>query len=169
MTPPESNNFSFPHNTVILSGPEPQRGILRRKVTNAMKHCDTTTVVLEGKPGPENRSAENGKVISYNHLETREMRDVLVSSCSIITRSGYTSVMELISLRCSAMLISTPGQTEQEYLARHLAAKGWFLTVPQRQIDKMITLPHPEPAWPECLIKESKDLLGKALDEILNQ
>src|SRR5690606_11806667 len=83
MTPPESNNFSFPHNTVILSGPEPQRGILRRKVTNAMKHCDTTTVVLEGKPGPENRSAENGKVISYNHLETREMRDVLVSSCSI--------------------------------------------------------------------------------------
>ncbi len=169
MAPPESNNFSFPHNTVILSGPEPQRGMLRRKVTNALNHWDTTTVVLEGKPGPETRSDENGKVISYNHLASEEMRDVLVSSSSIITRSGYTSVMELISLGCSAMLIPTPGQTEQEYLARHLAAKGWFLTIPQRQIDKMITLPHPEPAWPECLIKESMDLLEKALDEILNQ
>ena len=77
--------------------------------------------------------------------------------------------MELISLGCSAMLIPTPGQTEQEYLARHLAAKGWFLTIAQRQIDKMITLPHPEPAWPGCIIIESRDLLEKALDEILNQ
>lgn len=169
MTPPESNKFSSPHNTVILSGPEPQRGILRRKVTNALKHWDTTTIVLEGKPGPETRSAENGNIISYNHLATAEMRDVLVSSSSIITRSGYTSVMELISLRCSAMLIPTPGQTEQEYLARHLAAKGWFLTIPQRQIDKMITLPHPEPAWPDRIIEESSCLLEKALAEILNQ
>ena len=74
MVPQESHNFNFPHNTVILSGPEPQRGMLRRRVTNALKHFDTTTVVLEGRPGPETMSAENGKIISYNHLASGEMR-----------------------------------------------------------------------------------------------
>lgn len=169
LTPAKSSNFDFPHNTLVLSGPEPQRGILRRKLTSALRQGDTKTVVLEGKPGPETRTAENGKIISYNHLATEEMRDVLLSSTSIITRSGYSSVMELISLRCSAMLIPTPGQTEQEYLAEYLAAKGWFLTIAQRQIDKMITLPHPEPSWPNLLIDESRQLLAKALDEILDQ
>jgi len=169
MTASGSAGFDYPHNTLVLSGPEPQRSILRKKLTNALHHGDTRTVVLEGKPGPETRPTENGKIISFNHLCTQEMRDVLVSSTSIITRSGYSSVMELVSLRCSAMLIPTPGQTEQEYLAEYLAAKGWFLTVPQRQIDRMITLPHPEPSWPCNITEESRKLLGKALDEILDQ
>lgn len=169
LEPVESNTCNYPHNTIVLSGPEPQRSILRRKLADALRHGDTKTVVLEGKPGPETMSAENGKIISYNHLTTGEMRDVLVSSASIITRSGYSSVMELISLRCSAVLIPTPGQTEQEYLAEYLAAKGWFMTIPQKQIGKMITLCHPEPSWPDMILEESRVLLDKALDEMLNQ
>lgn len=165
----ETNKFNYPHHTVVLSGPEPQRSILRKKLITALRHGDTKTVVLEGKPGPETRCTENGKIIFYNHLTTAEMMDVLLSSSSIITRSGYTSIMELISLKCSAMLIPTPGQTEQEYLAEYLSYKGWFLSIPQREIGKLLTLCNPEPSWPSMIIEESRGLLEKALDEILDQ
>jgi hypothetical protein len=47
----ENGKFSFPHNTVILSGPEPQRSMLKKKLANLLKNRLPKTVILEGKPG----------------------------------------------------------------------------------------------------------------------
>ena len=38
----------------------------------------------------------------------------------IFCRSGYSTIMDLSKLGKKAILIPTPGQTEQEYLAKHL-------------------------------------------------
>jgi hypothetical protein len=163
------NKFSFPHNTVILSGPEPQRGILRQKLIQILKHREPPTVILEGKPGSLAETPGSENIISYNHLPADEMQDMITGSTSIVARPGYTSVMELISLNCSALLIPTPGQTEQEYLAKHLSGKGWFTAIPQRKLDTGMTLPSVKASWKSEIIDESRDLLGKALDELLNQ
>jgi hypothetical protein len=77
--------------------------------------------------------------------------------------------MELISLNCSALLVATPGQTEQEYLAAYLSEKGWFTTVSQKNINDGLTLPAKKALWTNEIIDESKKLLEKALDELLNQ
>ena len=66
---------------------------------------------------------------------------MVTGSDSIISRSGYTTIMELISMNCAALLIPTPGQTEQEYLAEYLSEKGWFHTISQSEI-KEVSLCH---------------------------
>jgi len=163
------NKFRFPHNTVIMSGPEPQRGILRKKLADILEHMEPPTVFLEGKPGAPDVSSRSDNIISFNHLPSDKMRDMIMGSSSIITRPGYTSVMELISLNCSALLVPTPGQTEQEYLARYLSGKGWFSFVSQKRLDKNITLPAVKAAWTSEIIDESRGLFEKALDELLNK
>lgn len=163
------NENGFPHNTLILSGPEPQRSIFRKKIVEVLKQREPSTVVLEGKPGDAAEVKETGNIISYNHLPSNEMLKIILESGSIVTRSGYSSIMELISLNCSALLVATPGQTEQEYLAAYLSEKGWFTTVSQKNINDGLTLPAKKASWTNEIIDESKKLLEKALDELLNQ
>ncbi len=155
------------HNTIILSGPEPQRTIIKQKLTGLLKDIEAVSVILEGKPGQNKDIVRSENIIYYNHLPSPEMKDMLIQSENIICRSGYTTIMDLVSLNCSALLIPTPGQTEQEYLAKYLSDKGWFSFIPQKKIKKGITLPlkHDIRASSEIVYK-SKVLLKAALDEL---
>jgi UDP-N-acetylglucosamine transferase subunit ALG13 len=156
-------------STVILSGPEPQKGILKQKLIEILNAKKKPSVMLEGKPGeyPDVKIAGCVKLLS--HLPDREMRDQICRSETIITRSGYSTIMELISLNRSALIIPTPGQTEQEYLAEYLSGKGWFRTVSQKKLDVTIDLPGSKASWPPELVTESAVLLDKALNELLNK
>ena len=53
----------------------------------------------------------------------------------ILTRSGYSSIMDLVQLGKNAILVPTPGQTEQEYLGHHLQEMNWMLTIPQKNFN----------------------------------
>jgi spore coat polysaccharide biosynthesis predicted glycosyltransferase SpsG len=163
------NKTGFPHNTLILSGPEPQRGIFRQKIVEIMKDRELPIVVLEGKPGNPSEVTRIGNIISYNHLPANEMENIILGSKCIIARSGYTSIMELISLNCNALLVPTPGQTEQEYLAAYLSAKGWFSTVSQKNLNAGLSLPAKKASWTGEIIDESRKLVEKALNELLDQ
>jgi len=153
--------------TVILSGPEPQREILRQKIIARFKNEDFKTLILEGKPGKKIERVISGNVTFYNHLATQEMKDLITGSNLVLTRSGYTTIMELISLKCSALLIPTPGQTEQEYLAEYLSEKGWFSAITQSEIDTTITFPVKTKIIPGEITEQSNFLLTKALEEML--
>ena len=163
----EEKKFDFPHNTLILSGPEPQRGILKKKLIVFLKDKEPPTVILEGKPDTFPEIKRSGNIISYNHLSSGEMKEMVKGSNCIITRSGYTVIMELISLNCSALLIPTPGQTEQEYLAEYLSSKGWFTFAPQKSLNHGLTLITGKPVNSDELLNESRILLEKALNELL--
>jgi UDP-N-acetylglucosamine transferase subunit ALG13 len=167
--PSAKSKSGFVHNTIILSGPEPQRSILRQRLVSILDDAEPTTVILEGKPGRYNGPVRTGNIISYNHLPPDKMQNMISGSEVVITRSGYTTIMELISLNCSALLIPTPGQPEQEYLAKYLSGKGWFTTMTQKSIKEGITLSAGKTTWPSGMIYESRELLDKALDELLNQ
>lgn len=166
---PAPGTKGFLHNTLILSGPEPQRRMLRMKISEALKGSNYPLVILEGKPGIKFESSESDNIISYNHLLESRMKEIITGSEAIIARSGYTSVMELISLNCSALLIPTPGQTEQEYLADHLSKKGWFSSVSQKDITSGMILPEKNASWPTDLVEKSNILFERALDELLNE
>jgi hypothetical protein len=77
--------------------------------------------------------------------------------------------MELISLNRSALLIPTPGQTEQEYLAAVLSEKGWFKSVIQKNLDNDTEIPGRRSSWPSEIVKGSEILLEKALKELLEE
>jgi len=118
-----------PWSVLILSGPEPGRGMLRKKITDTWSRRDELLVILEGNPAADSGITSNGSIISVPHLPPAAMAALIKGSREIISRSGYTTIMELASLGRldnRATLIPTPGQTEQEYLAQSagLRAQG---------------------------------------------
>ena len=163
------NPVQFQHNTVILSGPEPQREILKQKLAGLLKEQNPPTIILEGRPDKTRAIVRSDNILFYNHLPESEIKDVITGSDSIIARSGYSTIMELISLNCSALLIPTPGQTEQEYLAEYLSEKGWFFSIPQGKIKEGITLLSNKAIWSGEIVELSSMLLTEALNELLEK
>ncbi|MFM8759183.1 MAG: glycosyltransferase, partial [Methylophilaceae bacterium] len=74
------------------------------------------------------------------HAATEELMQLLASSEYIICRSGYTSLMELMAMRRKMILIPTPGQTEQQYLADYFMQQGWGFASIQDSLDLSATL-----------------------------
>jgi UDP-N-acetylglucosamine transferase subunit ALG13 len=161
------NPAPFLHNTVILSGPEPQRGILKQKLIDILKDREPVTVILEGKPGKVKTSSREGNIVFYNHLPTTEMINMIKGSELVISRSGYTTIMDLINLNHSALLIPTPGQNEQEYLAEYLSGKGWFTTVLQSDLKSDFSPVINKVTWSGEIVCKSKTLFNEALRELL--
>lgn len=57
-------------------------------------------------------------------MTSTELETVLNESEIVLSRSGYTSIMDLAKLEKKAFFIPTPGQFEQEYLAKKLEAEA---------------------------------------------
>ena len=69
----------------------------------------------------------------YNHLPAKELNEEMIKAEYIIGRSGYSSIMDITSLKKKSILIPTPGQTEQEYLGDYLMQKQIVYSVNQKE------------------------------------
>ncbi|MDD4087663.1 MAG: glycosyltransferase family protein [Bacteroidales bacterium] len=119
---------------VILSGPEPQRSLLEHKLTKLLADTDRSCVILRGLPQNHNKEQVINKIRMLNHAPDEEFLQLISRSKKLVCRGGYSTIMDLLSLKVNALLIPTPGQSEQEYLAEYLAKKNWFQVVSQDQI-----------------------------------
>ena len=115
---------------IILSGPEPQRTIFENLLRGALKQEPGKTVLVRGLPGESNVVQEENDLIVYNHAPAALLNQLICSSKLVISRSGYTTVMDLLKLGKKSILVPTPGQAEQEYLATHLYNEQLAYTVP---------------------------------------
>jgi UDP:flavonoid glycosyltransferase YjiC (YdhE family) len=120
---------------ILLSGPEPQRSRLQKIVLKQVLSLKAKCVILQGLPGKLKRTDLTSTVTMYNHLPSGELRKLLLASEHVICRSGYTSIMDLALLKKKALILPTPDQIEQEYLAGYLAGKGLFKTCAQDELD----------------------------------
>ncbi|MEJ7770211.1 MAG: glycosyltransferase, partial [Chitinophagaceae bacterium] len=66
----------------------------------------------------------NSKLVIHNHCTASTLNQLIAGSTVIISRSGYSTVMDLIGTGKKCLFIPTPGQPEQEYLAKYLAAQN---------------------------------------------
>ena len=108
------------YNTVcILSGVEPQRSIFEKELIERFENASEKTLIIQGKPQQEKQAQTINNITLVSHLESSELAAVLLGTKRIISRSGYSTIMDLEALGClqKAEFIPTPGQTEQEYLA----------------------------------------------------
>ncbi len=129
----KKENFKY-DIMAIISGPEPQRSIFEKKILEEFTKLNLKSLVITGKPHIENFS-EYENITIINHLPRAEMLNAILNSETIISRAGYTSIMDFYRLRKKAILIPTPGQTEQEYLAEYLYEKNFFLMQSQNKLD----------------------------------
>lgn len=119
----------------LLSGPEPQRTILEKKIIRGLENSHGRFLLIRGKPGTDEKPFAADHVEIKNHLPGTALRDAILQSEYIISRSGYTTVMELAVLQKKSILIPTPGQTEQEYLAKRLAQHHFCIAADQDDFD----------------------------------
>ena len=117
---------------VILSGPEPQRSILEEKIITDITHYNGTATIVRGLPGSPALIPSTGMIKFYNHLPSTKLNVAMQEAEFVISRSGYSTVMDMMTLQKKAVLIPTPGQTEQEYLGNYLMEKGIAVCVTQK-------------------------------------
>jgi uncharacterized protein (TIGR00661 family) len=109
---------------VLLSGPEPQRGILEKRLLTELKKYKEEVLFIAGKVEKEQKVKKKGRLTYYNYLSTDGLQKALDRSEMVLSRSGYTTIMDLQKIGKKAFFIPTPGQFEQEYLAELLDQKG---------------------------------------------
>lgn len=120
---------------VTISGPEPQRAILEEIVLGQVDALPGKVVVALGKPEEPLRTWQHDGAQVYSYLDRRQQENLMNRSRLIVSRSGYTTLMELVELNRQALLIPTPGQTEQEYLGWLHNSRGTYLSVTQQRLD----------------------------------
>jgi uncharacterized protein (TIGR00661 family) len=120
------------HLLILLSGPEPQRSLLEELMVNELKNYKAPVILVRGLPeGGKELILPNATI--YNHLPAKELNRLMNEALMVIARCGYSTVMDLAALHKKSILIPTPGQTEQEYLAMHLMKHKLALTFPQNK------------------------------------
>ena len=110
---------------VLLSGPEPQHTFLEEKLIDALKNTTQKVVFIKGKVEKEQVKEQIGTVTFYNFMQSEELEKTMNESKLVLSRSGYTTVMDLCKLEKNAFFIPTPGQFEQEYLAEKYSTEKW--------------------------------------------
>jgi uncharacterized protein (TIGR00661 family) len=121
------------HLLVLLSGPEPQRTLLERLLLEQLPHYTGPVVFVRGLPGSTEGMPAPAHVNVYHHLVAEELQQKISEASFIICRCGYSTVMDIAALQKKSILIPTPGQTEQEYLARHLMKENFALCIAQKR------------------------------------
>jgi hypothetical protein len=119
------------HLLIILSGPEPQRTIFESKIIEEIVSYPGTATIVRGMPGEKNIIPSTNQIHCFNHLATEDLNKEMMKAEFVISRSGYSTVMDIAELQKKSILIPTPGQTEQEYLAGHLMKKHFGYCVRQ--------------------------------------
>ena len=105
---------------VLLSGPEPQRTLLEEKLLSELKDYSGNVVFVKGTIEKEQTIQVFGKVTIYNFMTSSLLEKTINESALVLSRSGYTTIMDLAKLNKKAFFIPTPGQFEQDYLAKRL-------------------------------------------------
>jgi len=118
---------------VSLSGPEPERTFFEKKILKQLPQLKGKIVVTLAKP-EQNFTKKKGNITIYSFVNRKKQEDLMNRAKMIITRSGYTTMVELAELEKKAVLIPTKGQTEQEYLAYYNTIKHNFFGVPQEKM-----------------------------------
>ena len=119
------------HLLVVLSGPEPQRTILEEGLLEQLRDYTGPVLLVRGLPGNGEECIETENLTITNHLDSESLQKAMDEAALVVSRCGYSTVMDLAVLGKKSILVPTPGQTEQEYLATHLMEQGMAVCVAQ--------------------------------------
>lgn len=109
----------------LLSGPEPQRSHLEAMLLRQLEELPYRVLLVQGKTERLERRRPAPHIEAVSYLKAEELQSALACSALVICRSGYSTLMDLAAMGKRALLIPTPGQTEQEYLAERMRALGY--------------------------------------------
>ena len=121
---------------VLISGQEMQRTVFENILIEHAKKTDKKILFVRGVFSKEKLEDFNN-VIFYNSLTGSSLEEAFLKSEIVICRAGYSTLCDLCALQKKAVIIPTPGQSEQEFLAERLNGKFGFKTVKQTDLEKL--------------------------------
>ncbi len=147
----------------IVSGPEPQRTLFENALWMQGNTGDEAFAIVAGRPLGNNEPSLSNKGKLYPHANGATLSSLIESAEYIILRGGYTSLMELIPFQKKLILIPTPGQTEQEYLASWWEDNRWAISFSQENLNlkdaiaKAASFEFAQPSFHSFSIESLKD------------
>ncbi len=103
---------------VLLSGPEPQRTIFETLIQQQANTVEGQFILVRALPGQTTLLNMPSNWTVFNHLSGKELNILLQQAECIISRTGYTTIMDITVLKKKSILVPTPGQSEQLYLGK---------------------------------------------------
>lgn len=91
--------------------------------------------MIQGLPNETKYKKNIGNITIISYVLHQELQELINNTDLVICRSGYSSIMDLVAINKQAIIIPTPGQPEQEYLAKYLHEKKFFIAQQQDNID----------------------------------
>ncbi|MBT8188855.1 MAG: glycosyltransferase [Bacteroidia bacterium] len=110
---------------ISLSGPEPARSIFEERLIHYFRHFEGRVVLVRGSSRKTKTNMPQHWEV-FDLIDRKEMNKIVCQAKKIISRSGYSSIMDFFTVGKSAQIVPTEGQAEQEYLARTLNGKYGF-------------------------------------------
>ena len=118
----------------IVSGPEPQRSIFEELLKKQLIASKLKALLVLGKT-EENNEEEIESLKLVSHLSAKSLNQQMVNADVVISRSGYSTVMDIAKLHKKAIFVPTPGQTEQLYLAKYFYDKNKAFAMHQKDFN----------------------------------
>jgi len=161
-----SRRIRYPFTLALLSGPEPQRTLLEKIIISRESLLPGKLVIVAGRPG-DKKEHDDKDILRYPWLDGALLFRLMREARLIICRSGYSTIMDLFSIGKTALLVPTPGQPEQEYLAEYLSGKYGFAFVTQKQLAAAGAVPDisKDLIWNG----DNEGLLDDAVDDLLRK
>jgi UDP-N-acetylglucosamine:LPS N-acetylglucosamine transferase len=143
---------------VVLTGPQAAKQYLHDYVLSQLANSTWQLTFVGADVTQKNQNATYAGIVMASTL-----CDLYASHQVIISRSGYSTIMDLAALELPAILIATKGQTEQEYLADRMEKANWHsgFVVPPDDLAKRIEV-HIKRAFSPMPVAEST-MLASAL------
>lgn len=155
------------HLLIILSGPEPQRTILENKILSDIHRYNGTAAIVRGLPGSASLIPSSNSIQVYNHLSAEELNKEMLKAEYIISRTGYSTIMDIAALGKKSILIPTPGQSEQEYLGKLCTEQQTALVISQNKFSFLKAVAEAGHYHYKPMQSANKDLLKQTIQYFL--
>jgi len=120
----------------VVSGVEPARSRFENLLKETFSKMDGRHAIIMGRPALGVKSWTEKNVDFFTHLEDDAFAETVKSAQWVVSRGGYSTILDMAVLGCSCIFVPTPGQYEQVVLARDLSESGAVLALDEKNLNR---------------------------------
>ncbi|WP_405328124.1 glycosyltransferase [Fibrobacter sp.] len=118
----------------VVSGVEPARTQFELQLREALLKIPGRHMMILGKPSAEQKTWTEGNIEFHTHLATNDFAEAVKRADFVVSRGGYSTVMDMAELGAKCIFVPTPGQFEQIVLAHDLSKAGYAVEIPADEL-----------------------------------
>lgn len=118
----------------VVSGVEPARTRFEQQLREALQQIPGQHMMILGKPSAEQKTWTEGNIEFHTHLATKDFAEAVKRADFVVSRGGYSTVMDMAELGAKCIFVPTPGQFEQIVLAHDLSKAGYAVEIPADEL-----------------------------------